>query len=119
MTTGKRLGAGISQAAAVTGMLLIALLLVGVLAVNAISSAQYHRETAEGVLRDYAALAAEQYRQHLTNVLSYRAYNPLFAALARAGADNPSTPLITAEDIAGGASRDEIPGRAGASLYLP
>lgn len=112
MRTGKRLGSGISQAAAVTGMLLIALLLVGVLAVNAISSAQYHRETAEGVLRDYAALAAEQYRQRLTNVLSYRAYNPLFAALTRGGAENSSTSLITAADITAAASRDEIPGEA-------
>lgn len=112
MTVGKTSSRGISASAAVTGMLLGALVLVSVLALNAISSARYHRATAEGVLRDYARLAAEQYGQRFTNVLYYRVLNPVFTTFDREGAGDSDAGLIDPSAIHTRAARGEIPTEA-------
>ncbi len=63
----------------------LTLVLAAILAVMAQSSATYHRTTAEGVLRDYAAFAAEQYVNRSQQRLATAAY-PVLNLLRESGA---------------------------------
>jgi signal transduction histidine kinase len=62
----------------------LTLVLAVVLALLAQASATYHRSTAEGVLRDYAAFAAEQYAGRGQQRLAYAVY-PALNLLTQAG----------------------------------
>ena len=62
----------------------LTLVLAVVLALLAQASATYHRSTAEGVLRDYAAFAAEQYAGRAQQRLAYAVY-PALNLLTQAG----------------------------------
>ena len=62
----------------------LTLILAMVLALLAQASAAYHRNTAEGVLRDYAAFAAEQYAGRAQQRLAYAVY-PALNLLTQAG----------------------------------
>ncbi len=62
----------------------LTLVLAVVLALLAQASATYHRSTAEGVLRDYAAFAAEQYAGRAQQRLAYAVY-PVLNLLTQAG----------------------------------
>ncbi len=66
----------------------LTLVLATVLALMAQASAAYQRTTAEGVLRDYAAFAAEQYAVRVQQRLATAAY-PVLNQLREAGAGRP------------------------------
>ncbi|MCG8435212.1 MAG: hypothetical protein MJA83_14395, partial [Gammaproteobacteria bacterium] len=66
----------------VTVMVLIAsLLMVGVLAWQAIDSARSHQETAENVLQDYSRLAADEFISRGVREIFLYGITPLFNAL--------------------------------------
>jgi signal transduction histidine kinase len=62
-------------------LLLVSLLLAAVLAYEAIDSARSQRATAEGVLRDYAAFAAEEYTARVARELEYYGVYPILQLL--------------------------------------
>jgi signal transduction histidine kinase len=73
-------------------ILLMTLLLVVFLAAQAIMTARYHQTTAEGVLRDYARLAASQYAGRASQDLYYDLINPVIQRLSRLPA-GPLAPM--------------------------
>jgi len=62
------------------------LLTAALLALEAYRGAAYHRRTAEGVLRDYAALAAGEMVRRSAMEIGYYGHSPLVAALQREAA---------------------------------
>lgn len=103
---GIRDGSGI-----IGGLLLASLVLVGGLAWQAQDAARSHRAAAEAVLRDYAALAAEEFVRRSVAEVGYRGYFPLVNALGAFDAateDPPSHAQIAAH----------LEGRGQASLDL-
>ena len=70
----------------------LTLVLAAILALMAQASATYHRTTAEGVLRDYAAFAAEQYVNRAQQRLATGSY-PVLNLLREAGAGRTSGKL--------------------------
>lgn len=76
----------------IIGLLMATLILAGVLGLQAAAGVRYHRATAEGVLRDYARAAAEEYANRAARELEYYGFYPTFRVLRR-------------EHITGGASR--------------
>jgi len=79
-------------------LLALSFALACLLAFNAHRAASSHRQVAEGVLRDYAALAAEQFARRATVEFGYRGYYPLAAALGRITAE-PSTAFPSPETL--------------------
>jgi signal transduction histidine kinase len=73
--------------------LLATLLVVVFLAVQAIMTSRYHQTTAEGVLRDYARLAANQYAARASQDLYYNLISPALQRLSRM----PPGPLAAME----------------------
>lgn len=74
-------------------LLLSTLILAGALTYQALDSVASHRATAESVLNDYAAFAAEQYVGRVTQELEYYGIYPALTRLTnlhRGGADTPS-----------------------------
>jgi signal transduction histidine kinase len=71
------------RAAFIVLLLLGTLLVAMFLAVQAIATSRYHRSTAEGVLRDYAQLAAGQYAGRASQEVYYNLVNPVIQELAR------------------------------------
>ncbi|MCZ6747231.1 MAG: HAMP domain-containing sensor histidine kinase [Acidobacteria bacterium] len=65
----------------IAAMLLSSLVLTAVLAWQAQYAAHSHRSIAEGVLRDYAALAADEYVRRAANQIGYYGYDPLIKSL--------------------------------------
>jgi signal transduction histidine kinase len=92
------------QSAPVAVFLLLALLLAGVLASQAISAARYHRATAERVLKDYAAFAVRSYAMRAANQVYYYGIYPAAQALA-AVPERPG-PLPSPESLRRGADRN-------------
>ena len=79
-------------------LLLVTLLVVVVLALQAITTARYHRTTAEKVLRDYARLAAGQYANRASQDLYYNLVNPAIQRLSRfPGGRLPTLATLRAE----------------------
>ena len=77
----------------------LTLILAMVLALMAQASAAYHRNTAEGVLRDYAAFAAEQYAGRAQQRLAYAVY-PALNLLTQTGTGRPNGRLPEAKSLA-------------------
>ena len=73
-----------SGARHIVGLLVVCLGLVAVLALQALSAAQSHRAVAEGVLRDYGALAADEFIRRSANELGYYGHLPALTALRQA-----------------------------------
>lgn len=63
----------------IVGCLAAALLMVAALGYEAVTAARAQRETAEGVLRDYAGLAAEQYARNVGVTLDYELIFPVLS----------------------------------------
>jgi len=80
------------RAVFVAAALGLTLLLAAILALMAQASAAYQRNAAEGVLRDYAALAAEQYVNRAQQRLATGAY-PVLNVLGAAGVGRPKGKL--------------------------
>ena len=76
----------------------LTLILAMVLALMAQASAAYHRNTAEGVLRDYAAFAAEQYAGRAQQRLAYAVY-PALNLLTQTGTGRPNGRLPEAKSL--------------------
>jgi signal transduction histidine kinase len=74
-----------SRPAFLTVVLGLILVLAGLLGAQSIIVARYHRNTAEGVLRDYAGYAADEYARRAEQRLAYQVY-PALNALAHVGA---------------------------------
>jgi signal transduction histidine kinase len=74
-------------------LLLLALGLAGLLAIEAHATFKYHRATAERVLRDYARLAAARFAQRTAQQAWYYAVMPTADALHHAGATKVDGPL--------------------------
>ncbi len=72
-----------------------AILLVLVLAVQSLATDRYHRDLTEEVLRDYAALAADEALRRTTQEVGYYGYTPAFAVL-RSAVLSPGIDLATA-----------------------
>ena len=73
-----RSGQGIWRSRLIVGLLSAAILLVGVLALQAAYAYRVHREVAESVLRDYAQVIADEFVRRTSVEIGYRGY---FAAL--------------------------------------
>lgn len=77
----------------IVSLLLLTLLLAMILAGQAIATARYHQTSAEGVLRDYAKLAAGQFAARASQDLYYNRINPTLQELTRtANEPLPSPP---------------------------
>ncbi len=66
----------------IVGCLTVALLLVAALGYEAVAAARAQRETAEGVLRDYAQLAADQFARNVSITLDYGWFYPVVTSLS-------------------------------------
>src|SRR5262245_22306615 len=77
-----------SRPAFLSLLLVLILVLAGLLGAQAIIVAQYHRSTAEGVLRDYAGYAADEYARRAEQRLAYQLY-PALNALAHVPGNGP------------------------------
>jgi len=64
---------------------------VGVLGYEAVAAARAQRTAVEGVIRDYAELAAEQYARNVRVTMDYEWVFPLFRLLEAAGDEAPPT----------------------------
>src|SRR6266550_2586221 len=89
------------RAVLISGLLVLALGLAGLLAFNAQATFRDHRATAERVLQDYARLAAARFAQRTAQNLYYMACWPVVEAFARSGAAErpdhlPAPPAIAA-----------------------
>ena len=73
-----------ARATLIAAMLLVSLATAGVLAWQAAAAASSHRASAESVVRDYAALIADEAIRRSSTELGYAGYYTLLAALAQA-----------------------------------
>ena len=73
-----RSGLGPWRSRVIVGLLSAAILLVGILALQAAYAYRFHREIAESVVRDYAQLIADEFIRRTSVEVGYRGY---FAAL--------------------------------------
>ena len=73
---------GTTRGTFIVVLLLSTLLLAGALAYQAVDSVASHRATADAVLEDYAAFAAEQYVRRVTQQLEYYGVRPSLQRLA-------------------------------------
>ena len=95
------------RAVLISGLLVLALGLAGLLAFNAQATFRDHRATAERVLRDYARLAAARFAQRTANNLYYMACWPVVEAFTRSGAAARPDRLPTPAALAAGL--DSVP----------
>ncbi len=84
--------------ALLVGLLVASLLLVAVLAWQAVDAARSHRAVAESLLRDYAQLAADELVRRTVNEVGYYGYYPLLNALKQALA-SPAAALPSRDDL--------------------
>lgn len=82
-------------------LLLTTLLLAGALAYQAVDSVASHRATASAILRDYAAFAAEQYGERISQELEYYGFYPTLQRLVSldGGGGNRRSPVPTRADL--------------------
>ena len=74
----------------IVGCLAAALLMVAALGYEAVTAARAQRATVEGVLRDYAGLAAEQYARIVGLTLDYEWIFPVLSLFDDAESDGPT-----------------------------
>ena len=101
----------------IAALLAGALVLSALLAWEAQDAARSHRLAAEGVLRDYAGLAAQEFLRRARNQTDYYAFYPVIYMLSAHERVSPGSPLPDPENLAGierSANRDRLPAR---SLY--
>src|SRR5215467_14078662 len=72
-----------SRTAVIVLLLLVSLATAAVLAFQAQFSDTYHRATAEGVLRDYSSLIADEVIRRSTAEVGYSGYYPLVQVVRR------------------------------------
>ncbi|HEV8265360.1 MAG TPA: HAMP domain-containing sensor histidine kinase [Gemmatimonadales bacterium] len=83
----------VTRGGVVTALLVLAFAVATVLAIQTYRVARYHRDQADRVLRDYAALAAARVAQRSASELYYYAIIPPLKALQRAQETAPRAPL--------------------------
>jgi signal transduction histidine kinase len=101
----------------IAALLAGALVLSALLAWEAEDAARSHRRAAEGVLRDYAGLAAHEFLRRARNQTEYDAFYPVVYMMSAHERASPGSPLPDPEDLARidrSANRDRLPAR---SLY--
>ena len=76
----------------IVGCLAAALLMVAALGYEAVTAARAQRETVEGVLRDYAGLAAEQYARNVGVTFDYELIFPVLGLFD--GAESATGPTV-------------------------
>ena len=86
-------------------LLLTTLILAGALAYQAVDSVASHRATANAILRDYAAFAAEQYGERISQDLEYYGLYPTLQRLAGLGGANRRSPVPTRAGLQANANR--------------
>lgn len=96
---GKRLFRG----GVIAALLVVTLLLTVILAAQAIYAVHSHRETAEGVLREYAEFAASEMVRRTTQELTLYAFAPALRRLAGAGVSRVGGPVPSPESLRPGA----------------
>jgi signal transduction histidine kinase len=99
----------------IAGLLAGALVLSALLAWEAEDAARSHRRAAEGVLRDYAGLAAHEFLRRARNQTEYYAFYPVIYLLSAHERVSPGSSLPDPEDlarIARSANRDRLPARS-------
>ena len=84
-------------------LLVLTLLLTVVLAAQAIYAVHSHRETAEGVLREYAEFAASELVRRATQELTLYAFAPALRRLAAVGVSRVGGPVPSPESLRPGA----------------
>lgn len=99
----------------IAALLAGALVLSALLAWEAEDAARSHRTAAEGVLRDYAGLAAHEFLRRARNQTEYYAFYPVVYMLSAHERVSPGSSLPDPEDlarIARSANRDRLPARS-------
>jgi signal transduction histidine kinase len=71
-----------SRLSGVIPLLIVAMVLTAILAVQAVIARQRHRDAAQRVVRDYAAILAEEYLRRLSFDLEMGSFTPLRLAIA-------------------------------------
>ena len=88
-----------SRSGLVVTLLMASLVLAAILAWQAVDTARSHRATAEGVLRDYASLAAGEFARRAIAEVGFRSYYPVITALGGLpGSAQPPVPEEIALD---------------------
>jgi signal transduction histidine kinase len=77
----------------------LALLLIGVLALQAYRAEEFHQDTAGTILQDYAELGAEELASRVTQQIDYYGASPLLYYLGQALARDPNAPLPAPDDL--------------------
>ena len=88
-------------------LLLTTLILAGALAYQAVDSVASHRATASAILRDYAAFAAEQYGERISQDLEYYGLYPTLQRLVSldGGGGSRTSPVPTRADLQANANQ--------------
>jgi signal transduction histidine kinase len=77
----------------------LALVLIGVLALQAYRAEEFHQDTAGTILQDYAELGAEELASRVTQQIDYYGATPLLSYLGQSLARDSDAPLPTPEDL--------------------
>ncbi len=97
-----RSGRGVWRSRLIVGLLSAAILLVGILALQAAYAYRFHRQVAESVLRDYAQVIADEFIRRTSVEVGYRGY---FAALTELEQRvDPDAPVLPPPEELQGAS---------------
>jgi len=88
---------------AIAALLALTLLLTALLAGQAIYAVHSHRQTAEGVLREYAEFAASELVRRATQELTLYAFAPTLRRLATVGVDRVAGPVPSPDSLRPGA----------------
>ncbi len=86
-------------------LLLTTLALAGALAYQAVDSVASHRATANAILRDYAAFAAERYGERISQDLEYYGLYPTLQRLASLDRGSRTSPVPTRADLQANANQ--------------
>lgn len=89
-------GVGAARAALTAAGLVVLLGLIGALAYEAVTAVRAQRESVEGVLRDYAEIAAEQYAGGISMALDYNWFFPVVREISH-GDRTLRVPRVDAE----------------------
>ncbi len=99
----KRLGSRFGsrwRSALIVALLSAAILMVGVLAMQAGYAYRVHREAAESVLRDYAQVVADEFIRRTSVEIGYRGYHATLTALQQQLGNSTAPALPNPEDLA-------------------
>src|SRR5215813_1588087 len=91
-----------ARATLIVAMLLVSLATAGILAWQAYAAAAYHRASAERVVRDYAALIADEAIRRTSAEVGYAGYYTLTSALAQAAGKPAGLSAETASALRSG-----------------